>query len=123
MIDWARLDELCDDLGAETVLELVDLFLAESDEIVQRMAPGRAPQALADEFHALKGAAANLGLTDVARMCNAAEDAARHPEAEAGDMARRVTQIRDAYGAARQALLDGVPQRYDAVRGGQASGM
>ena len=112
MIDWTRLDELRDDLGAETLVDLVDVFLAESDEIAERMDAAEPAGVLADRFHALKGAAANLGLSHVATLCNAAEDAARSSGAAGGDLGRRIADIKDAYGAARIALVEGMQQRY-----------
>ena len=123
MIDWARLDELHDDLGAETLQELVDVFLTESDEIALRLAPQCTVAELADHFHSLKGSSANLGLSDVANMCGDAETTARTEGATVEDMAPWITRIRAAYDTARGDLLAGLPMRYAMGPPRQALGM
>ncbi|NBB96898.1 MAG: hypothetical protein GVY34_01830 [Alphaproteobacteria bacterium] len=81
MIDWSRVSELHEEVGDDALGEVLELFASEVDEGLARLAQATAPKAIAAEFHFLKGAALNLGLEDVARLCaNGEENAlAGHP--------------------------------------------
>ena len=76
MIDWTRLDELQDEVGADDFEEVVTLFLEEADEAVERLSPELPPDVLEADFHALKGSALNLGFSQLAEICAHAEKAA-----------------------------------------------
>ncbi|SIS51820.1 Hpt domain-containing protein [Roseivivax lentus] len=81
MIDWGRIDELADELGADDFAEVAELFLAEMDAEMAALpqAEGDA-RAMRDRLHSIKGSALNLGFARLAQLC--AEGEAR---AEAGD--------------------------------------
>lgn len=73
MIDWARVAELRDEIGAEDFVEVVLLFLEEADEVVAKL-PGCADAAsLEAALHFLKGSALNLGFRTLARLCQDGE--------------------------------------------------
>ncbi|WP_138466296.1 Hpt domain-containing protein [Poseidonocella sp. HB161398] len=74
MLDWARIEELRDEVGAEDFAEVVELFLEEAGETLGRLGPATAGVA---ELHFLKGAALNLGFAEFAQLCREAELAAR----------------------------------------------
>ncbi|MEN9061249.1 Hpt domain-containing protein [Ponticoccus litoralis] len=77
MIDWARVEALVDEVGAEDFGEIVDLFLTEVDTAVAGLeAAGDNPVLLAEHMHFLKGAALNLGFDALARACQKGETAA-----------------------------------------------
>jgi len=76
VIDWSRVAELHEEVGDEALAEVLNLFASEVDEGLARLAEATSPKALAAEFHFLKGAALNLGLDEVARLCAAGETAA-----------------------------------------------
>lgn len=73
MIDWARIDELCREIGADGFAEVVEIFLEEVAEALGDLAtlppgPGRARR-----LHFLTGSALNLGFVEMAALCRAAE--------------------------------------------------
>jgi HPt (histidine-containing phosphotransfer) domain-containing protein len=74
MIDHHRLTALRADIGEEDFADVVLLFLAEIGERLETLAanPGAAR---ADDFHFLRGSAANLGFTGMVAACHEAEAA------------------------------------------------
>lgn len=72
MIDWNRLADLRAEVGEDGFIEVVELFLEETDEVIARLEAGRQAR-LADDLHFLMGGALNLGLRRFARCCQAAE--------------------------------------------------
>ncbi|MDQ2065164.1 Hpt domain-containing protein [Xinfangfangia sp. CPCC 101601] len=81
MIDHARLDELRAEIGDDDLGDVVALFLEEADELIYRLTDGIAPEKLGPEMHFLKGAALNLGLSDLAALCQEGERLAGNGEA------------------------------------------
>ena len=69
MIDWKRVRELRDEIGAEDFGEVVEIFLEEVDEIVDRMASAPDPARYEEDLHFLKGSALNLGFRAFAELC------------------------------------------------------
>ena len=59
MIDWTRVEELRTDLGAEDFEEITSLFLEEVESRLEILKSGTS-QNLADDFHFVKGSAANI---------------------------------------------------------------
>lgn len=106
MINWERVEELRDEIGDEGFLEVVALFLDEADEAVARLAAGMSP-ALADGLHFLKGSALNLGLSQLADLCQLGERAAARGEGGTVDVAH-VGQV---YAQSRAELLEGLAKR------------
>lgn len=72
MIDWSRVDELRAEVGDDGFDEVVDLFLEETDEVIARLLEVD-DAALGSDMHFLKGSALNLGLSELARMCQDGE--------------------------------------------------
>lgn len=73
LVDEMRLRALREEVGEDGYEEVLALFLAESDEVVERLARhtgGAAPEA---ELHFLKGIALNLGFDDLAALCRRGE--------------------------------------------------
>jgi len=78
MIDWLRLSELRQEIGEADFFEVVDLFLEEVDEIIDRLRHVPDPTQLEQNMHFLKGSALNLGFEHLSNLCatyerNAAE--------------------------------------------------
>ena len=69
MIDWDRVEELRDEVGAEDFDEIALLFLQEVDEVSARLASAPEPATLQADLHFLKGSALNLGFARLARLC------------------------------------------------------
>jgi HPt (histidine-containing phosphotransfer) domain-containing protein len=76
MIDWDRVDELREEIGAEDFDEVVDLFLDEVEEVIGRLQNGPDMANLEADLHFLKGGALNLGFRMFSQLCQAGEAAA-----------------------------------------------
>lgn len=76
MIDWNRVAQLRDEIGAEDFAEVVELFLMEVGTTIQQLfdAEGN-PVVTEDQMHFLKGAALNIGFRDLAELCRKGEAA------------------------------------------------
>jgi HPt (histidine-containing phosphotransfer) domain-containing protein len=77
MIDWSRVDELVEEIGAEDFGEVVELFLSEVEGAIDLL--GRAegnPIVTEEQMHFLKGAALNLGFEELAQLCLKGEKSA-----------------------------------------------
>ena len=103
MIDWGRVRDLRNDMGAEDFDEVAGLFTAEVEETLAALDPAAPAGDLARQLHALKGSALNLGFADLARLCAAAEMQARAGQAAAVP----VPEIRAIYRASKTAFLAG----------------
>ncbi|MEO0937463.1 MAG: Hpt domain-containing protein [Pseudomonadota bacterium] len=101
MIDWRRVKALRDEVGAEDFEEVVELFMEEVDEVVDRLRAGTSPASLEEDMHFLKGSAVSLGFSDFATLCEAAEVAARAGNAASIDL----NAVLSAYTASRTVFL------------------
>ncbi|MDO9639245.1 MAG: Hpt domain-containing protein [Pseudotabrizicola sp.] len=74
MIDWARVDDLRAEVGADSFDEIVTLFLQETDQVVMRLPSLTAAGSLEHDLHFLKGSALNLGFVRLAEVCQTADN-------------------------------------------------
>lgn len=72
MIDWTRLNGLRSDIGEEDFSDVVFLFVAEITGHLKQLTADPA-RAGADDFHFLRGSAANMGFVAMVEACRAAE--------------------------------------------------
>ena len=100
MIDWMRIHNLRTEIGADDFLEVVDMFLEEADEVIGRLTGSPDMAQVESELHFLKGAALNLGLTELAALCQTGERLAAGGRAAAVDLA----QVEQVYLASHKAL-------------------
>lgn len=108
MIDWARVAELRDEIGAEDFDEVVDLFLSEVSETIDQLPDAAKDTAeLAARLHFLKGSALNLGFETLATLCQDGERAASTGAAATVDLA----VIIESYGQSRTEFLRELPMR------------
>lgn len=105
-MNWARVEELHDEVGEDSFIEVLDMFLEETGEVVARLAAAPDPARLEDDMHFLKGAALNLGFDGFATLCQAAEIRARSGGAASID----VPMILASYEASKNALLEGLSE-------------
>ncbi len=108
MIDWSRVDELVDEIGAEDFGEVVELFLDEVENAIVRLEGDAAnPVVVEEQMHFLKGAALNLGFEALAQLCVKGEKsaAAGRPEVVAP------AQVRQTYEASKQQFEQDLPGR------------
>jgi HPt (histidine-containing phosphotransfer) domain-containing protein len=68
MIDWPRVKELRDEIGPDDFSEVVELFLEEVEEVIQKLR-GNDRSKLEQDLHFLKGCALNLGFESFAKLC------------------------------------------------------
>lgn len=108
MIDWDRVAALREEVGPEDFDEVVELFLQEVDEEIERLAEVTAQNGLAEKLHFLKGSALSLGFSDFSSLCQTGESAlSNDPTAEVD-----VLKMQDSYQASRSAFLSDLPQRF-----------
>jgi HPt (histidine-containing phosphotransfer) domain-containing protein len=101
MIDWKRVEELRAEIGADGFAEVADMFLEEADQVVQRLGAGVAAEEVGAQLHFLKGSALNLGLADLALIC---QDGERKAAAGYGALVD-LAQVARVYHASRAVLL------------------
>lgn len=82
MIDWDRVNELRDEVGAEDFQEVFEMFLEEVEETMARMVSVPNSATLEEDMHFLKGSALSLGFKDFSDLCQIGENAARNEQAE-----------------------------------------
>jgi histidine phosphotransfer protein HptB len=76
MIDWKRVQDLRDEIGEDDFLEVVAMFLEETDEVVACLVAAPSPESIEGRLHFLKGSALNLGLAELAALCQIGEKTA-----------------------------------------------
>ncbi|MBO9473217.1 MULTISPECIES: Hpt domain-containing protein [unclassified Shimia] len=104
MIDWERVDELRQEIGAEDFDEVVDLFLDEVEEVIGRLQDGPDMANLEADLHFLKGGALNLGFQTFSQLCQAGEAAAAAGKGETVDLAAILTAFEDSKNIFAQTL-------------------
>lgn len=107
MIDWTRVAELRDEIGAEDFEEIVESFLMEVETTLAELpeTAGNAPEIEA-RLHYLKGSALTLGFTALSDLCQAGESAAH-----AGDAHVDLGAIAALYETSRDHFLRELPKR------------
>lgn len=100
MIDWDRVRDLEAEIGEADFIEVATMFLDESDEVIARLSRDDGAVALGRDLHFLKGAALNLGFSQLASLC---QDGERRAAAGITDI--DVGAVRGVYRASRQAFL------------------
>ncbi len=109
MIDWKRVAELQEEIGADGFVEVADMFLDEAEGAVRALLSGLPPGEVEEQLHFLKGSALNLGLLDLAAICQEGERGAA--AGQAFDMA----QVEAVWQASRSGLLGGLSKQAGAA--------
>ncbi len=107
MIDWSRVNELRDEVGAEDFDEVVELFLEEVEEVIGRLRTGPNRSQLEQDLHFLKGSALSLGFSAFSDLCQNGERNSAEGRAETVD----VGEIVDTYDASKAMFMSELPQR------------
>ena len=102
MIDWKRVAELRAEIGADGFVEVADMFLDEAEGAVQALVSGLPLVEVEGQLHFLKGSALNLGLSDLAAICQEGERRA------AAGQAVDTGQVAAIWHASRAGLLGGL---------------
>jgi len=101
MIDWQRIRELKEEVGAEDFEEIATLFLQEVDGAMTQLDPDANAQKMAEDLHFLKGGALNLGFEALSDLCQAGERAALEGRLQDVDIA----EVKRIYAASRADFL------------------
>jgi len=104
MILWSRVNELREEVGTEDFKEVVELFLDEVEEVIERLRAGTARGQLEQDLHFLKGSALNLGFGTFSDLCQDGERLAAQGKADTVDLAAIV----DGYDRSKASFLDGM---------------
>jgi histidine phosphotransfer protein HptB len=104
MIDWKRVDELREEIGADGFAEVADMFLEEADQAVLTLTAGLPADQVEAQLHFLKGSALNLGLSDLAAICQDGERRAAAGHGALVDLA----EVARVYHRSRQTLMGGI---------------
>lgn len=86
MIHWSRVNELRDEVGAEDFDEVVELFLEEVEEVIERLRNGPDTVQLEQDLHFLKGSALSLGFAAFSDLCQDGEQKSASGEADKVDV-------------------------------------
>ncbi|WP_324752909.1 Hpt domain-containing protein [Roseovarius sp. Pro17] len=95
MIDWKRIAELRDEIGAEDFGDVVELFLEEVEGEIALLREGCAEDALESRLHFLKGSALNLGFRAFSTLCQNGESAAAAGQAQRVDLPATLASFDD----------------------------
>lgn len=76
MISWDRVNELREEIGDDDFGEVVEIFLDEVDETIDRLRVAPDPARFEDDLHFLKGCALNLGFDVFGKLCQEGESSA-----------------------------------------------
>jgi HPt (histidine-containing phosphotransfer) domain-containing protein len=104
MIDWKRVAELKEEIGADGFAEVADMFLEEAEGAVRALLAGLPAEEVEGQLHFLKGSALNLGLSELAAICQEGERKAAAGQGAAVDTA----QVAAIYRASQASLLGGL---------------
>ncbi len=106
MINWDRVAELRGEIGADDFDEIVELFLEEVEEVVERLRGITDLSSLEPDLHFLKGSALNLGFADFSEVCATGEKMAANGEAKSVNVAEVVATFE----GSRSKFLSDLPE-------------
>jgi HPt (histidine-containing phosphotransfer) domain-containing protein len=73
MIDWVQVNTLRDDVGKDEFEEIVEIFIDEVEDVIERLRATPDLKTLGDDLHFLKGSALNLGFSTFSEHCQRGE--------------------------------------------------
>ncbi|XDA98210.1 Hpt domain-containing protein [Sulfitobacter sp. LCG007] len=107
MIDWEQVEHLRQDIGDDTVDEVIELFFHETQQVIDRVKARQGSPTLGDDLHFLKGSALNIGFRSFADLCATHEKAAR-----AGALSWEELQtVFECYDSSRAVFMDRIEGR------------
>ena len=101
MINWDRVTELRDEIGAEDFDEVVEIFLEEVEEEITKLRSVTDTDTLESPLHFLKGSALNLGFAAFSELCQSGETAAAAGQGDTIDL----TEILSCYATSKAEFL------------------
>ncbi len=82
MIDWNRVNELKDEIGEDDFAEVAEMFIAEVEEVIDRLKAAPDPALFEADLHFIKSSALNLGFAELSALCQTGERQAATGEAD-----------------------------------------
>ena len=107
MIDWFRVTELRDEIGAEDFEEVVEIFLEEVEGVLDKLRTGDRSQ-LEQDLHFLKGSALNLGFEKFSSTCQDGERRSSQGEGDTVDLPGVISL----YESSKATFLTELPTRF-----------
>ncbi len=107
MINWSRVSELRTEVGAEDFDEVIELFLEEVGEAIERLRHCPERSQLEQDLHFLKGSALSLGFEKFSRLCEHGERMSAQGKADSVD----INEIVSGFDQSRTAFLSELNQR------------
>lgn len=86
MIQWSRVRQLRDEVGAEEFDEVVEIFLDEVQEVIGKLQNDTARAEIEQNLHFLKGSALSLGFDSFSKLCQDGERRAAAGDSAAVDL-------------------------------------
>lgn len=105
MIDWERVADLRAEVGEDDFFEVVELFLEEVQEVIDRLTRSPEPARFEEDLHFLKGSALNLGFREFSALCQTGEKLAAAGKGNQVDIAAVLACYRDS----QQTFLEDLP--------------
>jgi len=103
MIDWTRVNELKEEIGPDDFTEVVEVFLAEMDDVMSRLKTAPDPAQYEADLHFVKSSALNIGFDELSKLCQIGERQAATGAAANVDLA----PIFASYDASKHAFAAG----------------
>ncbi len=100
MISWNRVEELKSEVGEDVFAEILELFLEETEAVLQTLLKAKDTEEAESLLHFMKGSALNLGFHSLGALCQTLEDACR-----TGDWPIDLNGVADTYHASKDTLL------------------
>lgn len=95
MIEWERVADLRAEVGEDDFREVVELFLEEVEEVIDRLEISPVAAKFEDDLHFLKGSALNLGFRHFSALCQVGEKLAANGRCDQVDIAAVLVSYRE----------------------------
>lgn len=86
MIEWERVAELREEVGEHDFAEVVELFLTEVEDVLNRLRDAPERSTMERDLHFVRGSAMTLGFNGVSELCRTGEKLAAESRFEAIDL-------------------------------------
>lgn len=106
MIHWPRVKQLRDEVGADEFPEVVQIFMEEVQEMLDRIRADADRSELERNLHFLKGSALSLGFQAFSKLCQDGERQSAAGDAELVDL----EEITRTFTVSHSAFLTGLAQ-------------
>ena len=93
MIEWSRVNELRQEVGADDFDEVVEIFLEEVNEVIAKLRQATDLDQLEQNLHFLKGSALSLGFRSFSNLCRDGERMSADGQAEQVDVAAIIREF------------------------------